>query len=147
MAGSKGVNRNVDERVDTLAFRHTQISSHGETCRVVLWVEEISGGVSDRRDAFMVIIHLEVFPFVGEGGPAVSDRVTWLPRDGESVALRTLENGLVIGNDILRNDIARKPRVDIGAHRVTLGSVGVLGVEEFYYWLCYRYYSLVSAEP
>jgi hypothetical protein len=111
--------------VNTLSVRSGQVASHGEPAIIVVGVEKVSRLVGDRGHTLVVLVDGKVFALVGERGVTVGDRVPRVPGDGESITLRRLEHGLVLGVDILRDRVGGKTRVDIDTDGVTLFPVRV----------------------
>jgi hypothetical protein len=129
---SKGIDGHVNQGMDSLAFGDTQVTGHGESSRVVLRVKEVAGRVADSGNSFMVVVDTEILALVREVRPAMGDGVSWLPSNGEAGSVGSVEDGLVVGHNILGNDVAGETRVLVSADGVSFGSVRVLGIEEFW---------------
>lgn len=91
------------QRVDTLTFASADVAGHGESLGVVLRVEEVSGRVSHRRDSLVMVVDMEVFSLVGNGGPTVGDGVSRVPGDRETWTVGTVEYSVVVGQNVLWN--------------------------------------------
>lgn len=87
---SPSVYRYIHERVDALSVCGTDVAGHAKTCRVVGRVEEIArrGRVAHRRHPLTLVVDLEIFALIGEGGPAVGDSVARIPGDLRVSAIR-----------------------------------------------------------
>jgi hypothetical protein len=106
-----------------LAFGCTDVSTHSETFRVVLWIVKEPGRIANGRDALVMIVDLEVFTLVGKGGPTVGDCVSWIPSNREAWSVGSFKLRVICGQSSLRHDIRRETRFLVCANSISLGTV------------------------
>jgi len=113
-----------------LSLARADVARHGKARGVIVRVEEEARRVLRRGDPLVVVVDPKVFALVRERRPPVRDGVPRLPGDGESGALRAVEDGVVCREDVLGYDVGGQSGVLVRAYCVALGSVGILRVEE-----------------
>lgn len=115
--------------MNTLTLGYIEITSHGESLRVILGVEEVPRLVLGTGDSLVVIINGKVLSLVGEGSIAVGDSVSWVPGHWETFSLGRVEYLVGSGAGVVWDGIGGETRLGVNTDGTSLGSIVVLGVE------------------